>query len=76
MAATTFVQLRCLGAAIRAYRTELGLSQEAFAERCDMHRTYLGEIERGRANVSFAHLVKIARAAKVKPSALWLRAGL
>jgi len=32
---------------VRTHRLELGLTQEAFAERCGLHRTYIGSIERG-----------------------------
>ena len=37
-----------LGERIRGLRQGKGLSQEAFAERCQLHRTYIGAIERGR----------------------------
>ena len=66
-----------LGDAIRRLRREQWrLSQEDFAERCEMHRTYLGEIERGQANVGWAHLARIAAALGVKPSELLRQAGL
>ncbi len=69
--------LRRLGDAIRrARREQLRLSQEDFAERCEIHRTYLGEIERGQANVGWAHLARIAAALGMRPSALLASAGL
>ncbi len=40
----------------------LGLSQEAFAEKADLHRTYIADIERGKRNVSLRNIEKIARA--------------
>jgi len=40
-------ELRALGDAIREARKALGVSQEDFAEMCDLHRTYIGQVERG-----------------------------
>ncbi|MGA2514610.1 MAG: helix-turn-helix transcriptional regulator, partial [Candidatus Limnocylindrales bacterium] len=39
------------GAAVRALRTRRGLTQEALAERAQLHRTYVTEVELGRRNV-------------------------
>ena len=41
-----------LGKVIREKRKELGYSQEAFADICGVHRTYMGSIERGERNIS------------------------
>jgi transcriptional regulator with XRE-family HTH domain len=51
-----------LGQAIRELRTSAHLSQEAFADRCGLHRTYIGGIERGERNLSFANLLRVASA--------------
>ena len=51
-----------LGEMIRRKRLRLGLSQEALAERADLHWTYIGGIERGERNVSLLNIVKVARA--------------
>ncbi|MDE3133172.1 MAG: helix-turn-helix transcriptional regulator [Acidobacteriota bacterium] len=59
-----------LGRAVRRLRRAAGLSQDALAARCDLHRTYVGGIERGERNVSFGNLVKIAVALGVRPSEL------
>jgi transcriptional regulator with XRE-family HTH domain len=59
-----------LGATIRDYRKQAGISQEALAERSGLHRTYIGGIERGERNVSLENIVCIARALKVPPSRL------
>jgi transcriptional regulator with XRE-family HTH domain len=56
--------------AIRKSRLANGLSQEAFAARCGVHRTYVGGIERGERNVSFANLLRIADALDVRPAEL------
>ncbi|HUB73786.1 MAG TPA: helix-turn-helix transcriptional regulator [Solirubrobacteraceae bacterium] len=62
-----------LGQAIRKLRISTGLSQEAFAERCGLHRTYVGGIERGERNLSFANLLRVADALDLRPSELLVR---
>lgn len=69
-------QLRKLGRTIAARRAEMNFSQEDFAEACDIHRTHMGEIERGEVNLSWQSLSRVARGLRMKPSALFLRAGL
>lgn len=59
-----------LGATVRELRSALHISQEVLAERCDLHRTYIGGIERGERNVSLANIVRLATALKVTPSKL------
>lgn len=41
---------------IKTYRHSKDLSQEKFAEICDLHRTYIGSVERGERNVSLSTL--------------------
>ena len=62
-----------LGRAIHQLRLEAGASQDELARRAGMHRTYIGGIERGERNVSFANLVKIADALGERPSQLLSR---
>lgn len=40
------------GMLVRNLRSEAGLSQEDFADRCNLHRTYIGSIERGEKTVT------------------------
>ncbi len=54
-----------LGRAIRERRRERGVSQEELAHRAGVHRTYLGGIERGERNPSYANLLRIAAALDV-----------
>ena len=63
-----------LGKVVRAHRTRLGLSQEAFAEQVGVHRTYMGAIERGERNLSLANLLRIAEALDLPLSKLLLEA--
>jgi transcriptional regulator with XRE-family HTH domain len=63
-----------LGRAIRDLRRGIGISQETLAARSGLHRTYLGGIERGERNPSYANLLKVADALKVSPSELLARA--
>lgn len=59
------------GAQLRRLRTDQGLSQEAFADRAYLHRTYLGGVERGERNVSLDNIAKIAIALGVSLSELF-----
>jgi transcriptional regulator with XRE-family HTH domain len=61
---------KALGAAIRAQREETGLSQEEFAHQAKLHRNYVGRVERGELNLSFASLTTIANALGIELSAL------
>lgn len=45
---------------MRALRDQRGLSQEALAEMADLHRTYIGSIERSERNVSLDNVERIA----------------
>ena len=51
---------KTVGANLRAYRLERGLSQEAFAEVLGVHRTYMGGVERGERNLTLKRVEKIA----------------
>ena len=59
------------GANVRRLRVEKGLSQEAFAEECGLHRTYVGSVERGERNVSLDNIARISVALGVPISSLF-----
>lgn len=61
---------KILGENVRSLRIERQITQEQLAEICDLHRTYIGAIERGDRNVSLNNIVKIAHALNVTPSDL------
>jgi len=48
------------GQRVRQLRTELGLSQEAFADKCGLDRTYISGIERGVRNPTLEVIAVIA----------------
>ena len=64
--------LKALGQRIRALRTEQGYSQEAFADKCGVHRTFMGTVERGESNLSFQNIAKVATTLGVPLSTLFL----
>jgi transcriptional regulator with XRE-family HTH domain len=66
--------LKTLGGRIRERRNELGLSQEALADRASLHWTFVGQVERGRRNLSLHNLLKLADALQTDPG--WLVGGL
>ncbi len=55
------VLLIALGQRVRELRMKRGFSQEAFADHCGVHRTFIGKIERGETNLSFQNLAKMAQ---------------
>lgn len=58
------------GKRVRSLRTTAGLSQEAFAAKCGLDRTYVGGIERGERNVALRNIEVIARTLGVSLSVL------
>jgi transcriptional regulator with XRE-family HTH domain len=50
------------GQRVRRLREAKGWTQEELAEKADIHRTYLGGIERGLRNVALRNIAKIAQA--------------
>lgn len=62
--------LNIFGANVRALRIKRQLTQEQLADLCNLHRTYIGAIERGDRNVSLKNIVIIANALTVEPAEL------
>jgi transcriptional regulator with XRE-family HTH domain len=58
--------LNLFGENVRKYRRLLNISQEELAHRADLHRTYIGMIERAEKNITLVNIEKIANALEVK----------
>lgn len=58
---------------LRQLREERGWSQEQLAERADLNRSYLGEVERGRAVPSIVTVAKLAGALEIQLSSFIAR---
>jgi len=58
--------LKRFGQRVKSLRLEKGWSQEELAQRADLHRTYIGSIERNERNVSLLNVERIAKAFGVK----------
>jgi transcriptional regulator with XRE-family HTH domain len=67
---------RALGTAVRELRTEHDLTQEALAERAQVHPHYVSDIERGLRNVAIVNLTYLADAFELTAAALLARAKL
>lgn len=63
--------LAALGTRIRELRSRRGWSQEGFADRCGLDRTYVGGIERGERNLAVINLLRIARTLEVPVGTLF-----
>ncbi len=58
--------LKLFGQRVREERLNQGLSQEALAEKADVHRTYIGMIERAEKNITLTNIERIAKALGVE----------
>ena len=63
--------LEKVGERIRNLRQVIGWSQEELAHQANLHRTYVGGVERGERNISVKNIFAIARALKVPASQLF-----
>ncbi len=59
-----------VGLNIRKYREKKGWSQEQLAFEADLHRAYIGQIERAEKNIGLVNLQKIAKALTIRPEVL------
>lgn len=63
--------LKAFGQAMRHHRRASGLSQEALAELCGLHRTYVGGIERGERNLGLLNIYTICNALDIEPEVIF-----
>lgn len=64
--------IKVFGVNVKYYRQRMGLSQEAFDEKCGMHRTYISAIERFRRSISLENIQRIADALGIEAYKLLL----
>lgn len=64
------------GLAVKRRRHELTISQEELADRADLHRTYISDIERGTRNVSLEGIEKLVDALEISVSDLFANYGV
>lgn len=62
---------KAFGICVRNFRLKTGLSQEKFALKIDMDRTYYASVESGKRNLSIVNIQKIASGLGVSPSELF-----
>jgi transcriptional regulator with XRE-family HTH domain len=61
------------GRVVRELRREKGLSQEAFADLAGVDRGYMGNIERGKSNLTLSKVFQISKALQVAPEEIFQR---
>lgn len=64
-----------IGKRIRSYRLQNGFNQEELAERCGLHPTYIGQVERGEKNATIESISKIANGLYLPLSTLFENIG-
>ena len=64
--------VKVFGDNLKKYRTQLGLSQEAFAEKCGLHRTYISAIECYRRSIALENVQRIANALEIETYKLFM----
>ena len=60
-----------IGEKLRFYRLEKGYSQEKFAELCELDRTYVSGLERGKRNPSYLIMLKILKVLEISSTQLF-----
>ena len=64
--------VKVFGSNLKKHRTAQGISQEAFAEKCGLHRTYISAIECYRRNISLENIQRIADALEIETYKLFV----
>lgn len=64
--------VKVFGTNLKKYRNAIGISQEAFADKCGMHRTYISAIECYRRSISLENIQRIADALEIDAYKLFL----
>lgn len=64
--------IKVFGTNMKTYRQSLGLSQEAFADKCGLHRTYISAIECFHRSISLENVQRIADALGIETYLLFI----
>lgn len=64
--------VKVFGTNVRKYRNEKGLSQEELGELCDLHRTYISDIERFTRSIALENIQRIADALNIDTFKLFI----
>ena len=64
--------VKIFGTNLKKYRTKMSISQEAFADKCGMHRTYISAIECYRRSISLENIQRIADALEIETYKMFL----
>jgi transcriptional regulator with XRE-family HTH domain len=59
---------KAFGRKVRELREKQGYSQERLAELAELHRTYVGDVERGERNISLDNIWQLAKALGINPA--------
>lgn len=64
--------IKVFGVNVKKYRNRLGLSQEALAEKCELHRTYISAIECFKRSISLENIQRVANALEIETYKLFI----
>ena len=64
--------VKVFGTNVKRYRQLMGISQEAFAEKCGLHRTYISAIDCYRRSISLENIQRIADALEIDTYKLFM----
>lgn len=64
--------VKVFGTNVKRYRQAMEISQEAFAEKCGLHRTYISAIECFRRSISLENIQRIADALEIDTYKLFM----
>ena len=68
--------VKVFGTNVKRHRQAMGISQEAFAEKCGLHRTYISAIECYRRSISLENIQRIADALEIETYKLFMEESL
>lgn len=64
-------RIKAFGLRVRYFRKRLGLSQDDLADIAELHRTYVGAVERGERNISLLNILRLADALDIPTKELF-----